>query len=61
MTLLKLFLSEVAADHRSAVAVHSVGEVLASHADHAAFPALQVSFLDVVPFLHEIPESVQMY
>ena len=61
MTLLELFLPEVAAHDCVAMLVNAIGEVLASHADHAAFPALQVSFLDVVPFLHEIPGSVQVY
>ena len=58
---MQLLLPEVAAHHRVAVLVNAIGEVLAGHADHASLPALQFSFFDVVPLLHEIPESVQVY
>ena len=40
LTLLQLLLPEVAAHHRVAVLVDAVNEVLAGHADHAAFPVL---------------------
>ena len=46
LALLKLLLSEVAAQHRVAVLVDSVGEVLAGHADHAALAVLQVAVID---------------
>ena len=52
LTLLQLALSEVAAHHRVAVLVDPIGEVLAGHADHAAFPVLQVALVDKIPFLH---------
>ena len=38
LPLLQLLLSEVAANHRVAVLVDAVNEVLAVHADHATFP-----------------------
>ena len=40
LPLLQLLLPEVAAHHRAAVLVNAIGEVLAGHADHAAFPVL---------------------
>ena len=49
LSLLELLLPEVAAHHRVAVLVYAIGEVLAGHARHASPPALQFSFLDVVP------------
>ena len=42
LPLLKLLPPEVAPHHRVAVLVNAIGEVLAGHADHAAFPVLQV-------------------
>ena len=51
LPLLELLLSEVAAHHRVAVLVDAIGEVLAGHADHAAFPALQVAVIDGFPLL----------
>ena len=50
LPLLQLLLSEVASHHRVAVLIDPVGEVLAGHAGHAAFPVLQVAFVDVVPY-----------
>ena len=47
-----LLLPEVAAHHRVEVLVDAIGEVLADHADHAAFPVLQVAFVDKIPLLH---------
>ena len=55
LTLLQLLLSEVAAHHRVAVLVNAIGEVLAGHADHAAFPVLQVALVDKTPLLHQPP------
>ena len=52
LTLLQLLLPEVAADHRVAVLVDAIGEVLEGHADHAAFPVLQVTVVDKTPLLH---------
>ena len=51
LTLLQLLLPEVAAHHRVAVLVDAIGEVLAGHADHAAFPVLQVALVDKTPLL----------
>ena len=52
---------ELAADRRVAVLVDPVDEVLAGHANHAAFPVLQVSLVDVAPFLHDGSMRVQLY
>ena len=52
LTLLQLLPPEVAAHHRVAVLVDAVNEVLAGHADHAAFPVLQVALIDEIPLLH---------
>ena len=49
---MELLLPEVAAHHRVAVLIDAIGEVLTGHADHAAFLVLQVSLVDVAPFLH---------
>ena len=54
LTLLQLLLSEVASHHGAAVLVDAIGEVLAGHADHPAFPSLQVTVVDEVPLLHSI-------
>ena len=55
LPLLQLLLPEVAAHHRVAVLVDAIGEVLAGHADHAAFPVLQVSLINEIPLLHNHP------
>ena len=52
LTLLQLLLPEVAAHHRVAVLVDAIGEVLAGHANDAAFPVLQVAVIDEIPLLH---------
>ena len=52
LTLLELLLPEVAANSRVAVLIDAISEVLAGHADHAAFPVLQVAVVDEVPLLH---------
>ena len=52
LALQPLPLPEAAADHRVAVLVNNLGEVLAGHADHPAFPVLQVSVVDEFPLLH---------
>ena len=51
LTLLELLLSEVAAHHLVAVLIDAIDEVLAGHADHAAFPVLQVSIVEKIPLL----------
>ena len=53
LTLLQLLLPEVASHHGSAVLVDSIDEVLAGHADHAAFPSLQVAVVHEAPLLHD--------
>ena len=53
--MLQLLLPEVAADHRVAVLVDAINEVLAGHADHAAFPVLQVALVDEALLLHNPP------
>ena len=52
MPLLQLLLLEVAAQHRVAVLVNAVSEVLAGHADHAAFPVIQVALVERIPLLN---------
>ena len=54
LTLLELALPEVAAHHRVAVLIDAI-KVLAGHADHIAFPVLQVSFVDKVSLIHDFP------
>ena len=61
LTLLQLLLSEVAAHHRVAVLVDAIGEVLAGHTDHAAFPVLQVAVIDETPLLHHPSLLVHLY
>ena len=57
LPLLELLLPEVAAHHRVAVLVDAIDEVLAGHADHAAFPVLQVTVVDKTPLLHHTRAS----
>ena len=52
LTLLQLLLPEVASQHRVAVLVNAIGEVLAGHANHSTFPVLQVALVDKTPLLH---------
>ena len=52
LTLLRLFLPEVAAHPRVAVLVNAIGEVLAAHADLNACAVLQVAVIDTIPLLH---------
>ena len=59
--LLQLPLPEVAAHHRVAVLIDAIGEVLAGHADHAAFPVLQVALVNEIPILHNPSVVVQLY
>ena len=61
LPLLKLLLPEVAAHHRVAALIDAISEVLASHADHAAFPALKITVVDKIPLLHHHSEAVQQY
>ena len=58
LSLLELLLPEVAAHHRVAVLIDAIGEVLESHADHTAFPVLQISLINEVPLLNHHPASV---
>ena len=57
VALRQLALPEVAAHHRVAVLVNAISEVLAGHADHAAFPVLQVAIVDKIP----LPLDLQQY
>ena len=57
LTLLQLPLPQVAAHHRVAVLVNAIGEVLAGHANHAAFPVLQVAVIDKIPLLDNPPQQ----
>ena len=59
--MLQLLLPEVAADHRVAVLVDAINEVLAGHADHAAFPVLQVALVNAIPILNNPTVVVQLY
>ena len=52
LNLLQLLLPEVAAQHRVAVLVNAIDEVLAGHADHAAFPVIQVALVEKIPLLY---------
>ena len=61
LTLLRLFPREVAAHRRAALLVSAIGEVLAGHADDAAFLDPQVSVSDEIPFLHEFFVAVKQY
>lgn len=61
LTLLKLLLSDVASHHRVAVLIDAIGEVLAGHADHSAFPSLQVALVNEIPILHNSLKLVQLY
>ena len=54
-------LLEVAAHHRLAVLINAIDEVLAGHADHAAFPVMQVSVIDKTPLLHRVSLAVRLY
>ena len=51
-TLLEQTSSELATSQGMAVLVNAIGEVLTGHADHAAFPALQIFVVDEIPLLH---------
>ena len=61
LALLQLLLPEVAAQEGVAVLVDAINEVLAGHADHAAFPVLQVALVDEAPLLHWISVAVRLY
>ena len=52
VTLRQLSLSEVAGQHRVAVLIDAIGEVLARHADDATLPPLQVALVNKIPLLH---------
>ena len=57
LPLLQLLLPEIAGHHRVAVLVDDIGEVLAGHANHAAFPVLQVAVIDKIPLLDNPPQQ----
>ena len=50
--LLQLPLPEFAAHHRVAVLIDGIGEVLAGHADHAAFPVIQDALVEKIKPLY---------
>ena len=52
LSLLKLLTPELAAKDRAALRINPIGEVLAGDADALTLPVLQLSVVDVVPFLH---------
>ena len=60
LSLLQLLLPEVASHHRVAVLVDAINEVLAGHADHAAFPVLQVAVIDEIPLVHHTSSLVRL-
>ena len=51
LALLQLLLPKRATKQRVAVLIHPIGEVLTGHADHSAFPSLQVSLVNEIPLL----------
>ncbi len=52
LALLELLLSELAAHKRVAALVHSVGEVLAGHADPCSLPVLKLQVVNESPLPH---------
>ena len=52
IALLELLLPEVAGHHRSAMAKHAIGEVLASQTDPGCFPVLKLPLIDKLPLPH---------
>ena len=52
VSLLELLLTEVASNHRPAMGINSIGEVLASQTDPRALPVLQLTLVNEIPFLH---------
>jgi hypothetical protein len=52
IALLELLLTEIAGNHRSAVGIHAIGEVLASQSDPGSLPVLQIPFIHKIPLLH---------
>jgi len=52
IALLELLLTEIAGNHRSAVGIHAIGEVLASQADPGSLPVLQLPFIHKIPLVH---------
>ena len=61
LTLLELSLSEVAANDGVAVTIHAIGEVLASHANDATFPALKLVVIHESPLLYHTACIVCLY
>ncbi len=55
IALLELLPPEAAGHHRSAVAIHAIGEVLTGEANTRALPALQLALVNEIPFLHAQP------
>ena len=60
VALRQLALPEVAGQHRVAVTIHAVGEVLARHANDTTFPTLQVAIVEEIPVLHKLPASTSV-
>ena len=54
--MLQLASAEIAAKDSAAVLVNAISEVLASHADAFALPALKLVIVDEIPFLHVLAE-----
>ena len=61
IALLKLLLSGIAAEKGAAVLFNAINKVLAGHADHPAFPTLQLPIINKVPLLHHPSTLVQLY
>ena len=53
VTLRQLALAEVVGQHRVAVTIHAIDEVLARHADDTTLSALQLAFVEEIPVLHQ--------
>ena len=53
IALLQLLLADFARQKRMAVLVDPIGEVLTGHANHSAFPALQITLINKAPLLHQ--------
>ena len=52
VALRHLTMPEIAGQHRVAVTIHAIGELLARHADDATLPPLQVAIVKKIPFFH---------
>ena len=61
LTMLKQTPAESAAQQRVAVLIDYIGEELAGHTDHTAFPVLQVAFIDTASLFHESLIIIYLY